>query len=98
MTLGQAVTAVNSGKAATPSPILGYFQPLWALGYAEYLLHIARKGTLPSPYCHLDPQTLGKTPTLPTEDGPVGGRGFTKWPLVSRETLAQWHRLSKGIA
>lgn len=68
---------------------LGVFQPWADLGYTSYLLPIARAGCRLSPYSNLTPDKLGKTPTVPTEDGWVGGVGWTTWD-VSRETLGAW--------
>lgn len=65
------------------------FQPFVDLGYTKFLLPIARAGASLSPYSHLTTDKLGKTPTLPTEDGWVGGVGWPDWQ-VSRETVVEW--------
>lgn len=57
-------------------------------GFTEDLLLVIPPGARLSPYSALTPAHCGKTPGLPTPEGWVGHRGWTK-ERVSRETLAR---------
>ena len=68
--------------------LLATVQPWIDRGFTEDLLLVIPPGAPLSPYSNLTTAHCGKTPGLPTPDGWVGHRGWTR-ENVSRETLKQ---------